>query len=287
MMYVKHIVLIFSFLSIFINNLCCNDDTPIAVITKVKGSSVVIRRNSKIKPQPAAPIFVNDKILTFSSSYVELIFDVGITLRIEENTVFEVKTFFGESRYRKQRVNIGVKINSGSTLVDTKLLENIYELGSFVMVTPSAVACVRGTVFYLRVDDAQTTDVAVFDGELDCYTGVAEEDIEKIFFADEEDVGFYEIRKKVTVSKDKQVTVSSDFTISAVTDLSFDMIEFKKSVVENFIKQSKKNRENLDKWKKERVQWFRKQKEEFKNETYKYKKQFIEEFGIENKKYKK
>lgn len=278
-------VLVAIFSSLYNNTVCY--EKPIAVVTKVKGNCIAVRKSERIKLQLAAPIYVDDKILTFSHSYVEIMFDTGVSLRIEENSVFEVKAFLSAYDFKRSGLDIKAKLNSGSVLVDTEGLQGRSRSGTFIIVTPSVVASVRGTVFYVRISDDQTTNIAVFDGEIDCYIGsLEEEDIEGILFAKEE-TEVYAMKKKMVISKDKQLTVSQDLSSFAITDLSYDIIEYKRTTVENFIKASRKIRENLDKWHKRREQLIKEQKEEFKESIDKHKKEFMKEFQIERKNYKK
>lgn len=284
---VYNLLTMFILLFLADNIACYEKPVPVAVVTKVKGSCFIIRRDEKIKIQPSMPIYVNDKILTSLSSYVEILFDTGISLRIEENSEFEIKTFFTELQPGKQSFSIKTKLVSGCLLADTEFLQDKYKLNSFVVTTPSIVASVRGTIFYLRISDDQTTNIAVFDGEVDCYLGSMEdEEIDKILFG-EEDLAFYEQRKKVNINKDEQIIVSSDLSSFAITELPYDMIEYKKTVVENFVKVSRKNRENLYKWKQKRDEYIERQKEEFRKNIEQQKKNFMEEFEIERIKSKK
>ncbi len=262
---------------LFVVNLICTESNPIAVIVKTKGKVYVFKKEKELKADKYMPLYISDKIKTLNSSYAEILFDCGITLRIEENSFFEIKNFITEdSKTGKKSISTLLNVNSGSILIDTEINKDKYELNSLHAITPTTVASVRGTVFYVKVGDDNTTDVAVFKGQVECSLGGYEQDFESLF---EEELR-QEVRKKIIVEENKQTTISSDLSSVAVVDLSFNLLEYKKTVVKNFLDNSENHRKNFKKFEKERNEWIKTHREEFKKEIKDEKEKFLREFEL-------
>lgn len=275
----KKLVVVFIFLILLVHKTVC-EDTPVAVVCKFKGKPVIIRENKEVKIQQYMPIYVNDKVKTFSSSYVELVFDTGITLRIEENTVVEIKNVILELfDNKKKAVSTVISVETGNVLTDSTVMEDKYWLKSLYILTPTMVASVRGTVFYIKVYDDGSTTVAVFKGEVEGYIGSMDiTEFDEMFKSEEVE---YEKKKKVVIRQDEQALFSTDFTLPAVVELSFSMKEYKRTVVENFIKLAAEYRKNFDRFRQHRDEWIIQHKKQFIKEKDKMKQEFMKEFKFE------
>ncbi|MCS7227372.1 MAG: FecR family protein [Endomicrobia bacterium] len=278
----NYLWIVFTILNLTLQWLYCNI-SPVAVVVKLKGKAVVIRDKKEVKMQQYMPLYIRDIIKTFSASYVEVIFDTGVSLRIEENTVVDIKKIFLElAEEKKRQVSIVLSVNSGSLLTETTVFGDKYHMKHLYILTPTTVASVRGTVFYIKISDDKSTTVAVFKGKVEGYvSGIDEDEIEELLRYEDEEIE-YEKRKKITIEENKQALFSSDWPSPAVVELSFSMKEYKRTVVEDFIKTTAEYRKNFEKFKQQRDEWIKKHKEEFKQEIKDMKKKFIEDFEQEN-----
>lgn len=270
-------------LSIFMCQLISCNNIPVAVVVKLKGKSVVIRGKNEIKIQQYMPLYVNDKVKTFSSSYVECVFDTGISLRIEENTVVEIKNIISDlSETKKKFVSVILSVETGSTLTDATVFNDKYQLKTMYVLTPAMVASVRGTVFYIKVSDDHSTTVAVFKGKVESYIGsIDESELDEMIKSEEQEFE-YEKRKKVVIQDNEQALFSDDLSFPVVVGLSFSMKEYKRTVVDNFIKTTMEYRKNFDKFKQQRDEWIKKYKQQFIKEKQEMKKKFMEDFEYEH-----
>ncbi|MCS7230666.1 MAG: FecR family protein [Elusimicrobiota bacterium] len=273
------------FILLFLVSFLYSDQNPIAVITRLKGKAVIIRLDKKLEVEKYMPVYVEDKLKTFSSSFVELLFENGISLRVEENCNLDFKKIDFKFSEGKKKTKMMLEIFQGASIVDVEVFKEKYQLDSLHIITPTMVASVRGTVFYINVKDDYSTNVAVFEGEVEGY--IDKLDVEELLKLDEEEYEMEELkRKRIVIPERKQTTFSYDVTTPAVIDLTFNMLEYKRTVVDDFLKCTKEYRENFEKFKKQRDEWIRKHKEKFKKEIFEKKKKFMDEFEIEEKEFK-
>ncbi|MEN3014205.1 MAG: FecR family protein [Endomicrobiia bacterium] len=271
----KNLCLIFLLL---IQYIYCHEN-PVALVSKFKGKAIVVRQKKEFKIEKYMPIYKEDKIKTFSLSFVELLFENGVALRIEENCLLDIKKFIVTPDKYKTKTKILLKVHEGSLIVDSFVFKDEYQLEALHIFTPTTVVSVRGTIFYVSVKDDKSTNIAVFEGEVETYLESIDE--EK-FLSLEDEYEFEEMKKKkITIQENKQATFFPDTTIPAVVDLSFNILEYKRTLVEEFLKSTKGYRENFEKLKKQRNEWIMKNKENFKKEIMEKKKKFTEEFEVE------
>ncbi len=251
------------------------EENPVALVVKTKGRTVVERNKKEIKIEQYMPLYLNDKIKTDTASFVELLFDTGICLRIEGKSVFELKKFvqYTYENEEKPYVNFVFKLHKGAVLTDAEVF-NKYNFGSLHIVTPTAVASVRGTVFYVNVVDDDNTKIAVFKGEVECLITEISEDIFDKLFEEE----FYELKKWVVIEEGHQTVFSQDLVLPVQTGLSNDIIEYRKSVVNDFVKLSQRYRKEFEEFKERRSKWIEKHKEQFKKDIIEQKNKFKKEF---------
>jgi len=243
-----------------------NESKPVAVVVKVKGEVFILRNSNKIKADIYMPLYVKDKVQTGSSSTMELIFDSGISFKIEENCDIGIKdivtTLSGTKRISK--VDVEVEINKGGVLVDAKTIQSQYKLSSLKMFTPTATAAIRGTVFYTGVKDDGKTDVAVFEGEVESYAGKTE--------------SIDDFPTKTTIKQDQQTSISDQTTVPPVVDLSAEMKEYKDTVVKSFIAEVSFYRKRIETLKQKRQDWMNKNKSDFEKNIEDKKKNFKKKY---------
>ena len=118
----------------------------IAVATKVKGVSEIMKVGSNNFNSLKAGMILDDgdKVRTGKSGFVAIIFiDDKSTLKVKENSEAVITG-------RKTKKNISKKINiDGGTIRASITKQNV----DFVIQTPTSVASVKGTDFWMVVDE--------------------------------------------------------------------------------------------------------------------------------------
>jgi|TARA_B110000914_G_scaffold132379_1_gene115686 hypothetical protein len=131
----------------------------IAVATKVKGVSEIMKVGSKNFNALKAGMILDDgdKVRTGNSGFVAIIFiDDKSTLKIKENS---------EAVITGQRTvkNISKKINiDGGTIRASITKQNV----DFVIQTPTSVASVKGTDFWMVVDELLGDQIIGIEGQV-------------------------------------------------------------------------------------------------------------------------
>jgi hypothetical protein len=131
----------------------------IAVATKVKGVSEIMKVGSKNFNSLKAGMILDDgdKVRTGNSGFVAIIFiDDKSTLKIKENS---------EAVITGQRTvkNISKKINiDGGTIRASITKQNV----DFVIQTPTSVASVKGTDFWMVVDELLGDQIIGIEGQV-------------------------------------------------------------------------------------------------------------------------
>ncbi len=99
----------------------------------------------------------SDTLRTGSDSYCEVVFGERNIFRLEENTIVRID-------WARSNINI----TEGSIgAVFTKLDKFLTREKDFTLTSPSMVAGIRGTVFFIRVEDSRNTYLCLCNGELD------------------------------------------------------------------------------------------------------------------------
>ena len=150
----KNLFLIFLFT---LSNLVLAD--KIAVATKVKGMAEIMKVGSKEfkSLRPGTILDDGDKIRTGKSGYVAIIFiDDKSTLKIKENSEAVITG-------RRTTKDISKKINmDGGTIRASITKQNV----DFVIQTPTSVASVKGTDFWMLVDELLGDQVIGIEGQV-------------------------------------------------------------------------------------------------------------------------
>ena len=242
------------------------DTKPIAVVVKVKGEVIILRAENKFKAEIYMPLYVKDKVKTGSYSTMELIFDSGVSFKIEENCeikIIDIVTKMSDDK-RVSKLDIEVEIDKGGVLVDAKTIPSQYKLNSLKIFTPTATAAVRGTVFYTEVKDDGRTDLAVFEGEIESYVGKTE--------------NMDNFTNRTIIKNDQQTSINDQTTVPSIVDLTSEMKEYKNTVVKSFIAEVEFYRKRIETLKQKRNEWINKNKSDFEKNVEEKKKNFKKKF---------
>lgn len=103
----------------------------------------------------------NDIIKTGKNSYCDVVFNKGNIFHLEPDTVIVIK--MSETRF---------EIKSGAMAAVFSRLKNILPKKKMLTLhTPSASAGIRGTVFYIRVEDQNNSYICTCNGTLELNSG--------------------------------------------------------------------------------------------------------------------
>lgn len=131
----------------------------IAVTTKVKGVSEIMKVGSKKFSSLKAGMILDDgdKVRTGKSGFVAIIFiDDKSTLKVKENSEAVITG-------RRTKKNISKKINiDGGTIRASITKQNV----DFVIQTPTSVASVKGTDFWMVVDELLGDQIIGIEGQV-------------------------------------------------------------------------------------------------------------------------
>ena len=133
----------FILLSVLIGIIVTEDNELIAVTTKAKGDVTFRSWDSKdfADLKPAKVLNDGDHIQTGSDGFGALVYlDDKSTIKVKENTDFDVIGTRGEKGISKR-----IKMNSGT--IKAKMQKG--NAGGFIIETPTSVATVKGTEFWL------------------------------------------------------------------------------------------------------------------------------------------
>jgi len=131
----------------------------IAVATKVKGVSEIMKVGSKNFSSLKAGTILDDgdKVRTGKSGFVAIIFiDDKSTLKVKENSEAVITG-------QRTKKNISKKINiDGGTIRASITKQNV----DFVIQTPTSVASVKGTDFWMVVDELLGDQIIGIEGQV-------------------------------------------------------------------------------------------------------------------------
>ena len=158
----KSVIRIILLLFTFVLPLCAGGqkDTGSVIPSGAEGKIVYLEGEVTVNNASVEigdPVLDSDIVATGPDSYCEIVFGGKNVFRLEENTVADID-WSGSS----------VNINKGAIgAVFTKLEAVVASEDVFSVKTPTAVAGVRGTVFYIKVEDPENTYICICNGELD------------------------------------------------------------------------------------------------------------------------
>ena len=131
----------------------------IAVTTKVKGVSEIMKVGSKKFSSLKAGMILDDgdKIRTGKSGFVAIIFiDDKSTLKVKENSEAVITG-------RRTKKNISKKINIDGGIIRASITKQNVD---FVIQTPTSVASVKGTDFWMVVDELLGDQIIGIEGQV-------------------------------------------------------------------------------------------------------------------------
>jgi len=109
------------------------------------------------RPEFGQKVPIGARVQTGRGSYCEIVFDERNILRIAENTI-AIVSIDGSNRA------IDLKLGAIGAVLDK--LDTVASGGAFRVATPSVVAGVRGTVFFIAVESPDTTYACTCNGSL-------------------------------------------------------------------------------------------------------------------------
>lgn len=160
-MHSKVILFLVSFIFLFNFQIFPQTENRTCRIKSMIGS-VKIRKNGTVNWMNARvgmPVRERDGLRTFVESEAELETSEGTTIKVGENSTFELSEFQQNKDVQKTKV----KIMNGSMLSNVKKLVN--PSSSFEFETPTATAAIRGTTVGLDVNKEQT-NIKVYEGKV-------------------------------------------------------------------------------------------------------------------------
>jgi len=233
---------------------------PAALVVKVTGSAFVVRGGGRATVSQYMPLYLSDRLETGRQSSVEVLFDTGVNVRIEENCVVELVSLVMVPVPKRAVKSVSMELNvrSGGVLVDGATVKEKYRLKSLKVRTPTSVAAVRGTVFYAGVGDSGSGKVAVFEGKVQTYRAGREDD------------------GGVEVGTGSQVVIGPADEELTVVDFDDATRAYGSSVVEDYRRAVAYYRQQLEYFKKQRDRWLRQHKDAFMREIEQNKREFMQ-----------
>lgn len=129
---------------------------PLARITLIEGNASVLKKGAEDwRPaRPNMPLAVGDEIYARAESFVEVRYEIGAVVRLNEETKVVIES--SDKSGVKSRSTLGdVWVNMKKLTVSGK---------RFDMASPTAVASIRGTSYRMTTGADSSTDVNVFNG---------------------------------------------------------------------------------------------------------------------------
>lgn len=131
---------------------------PPARITHIEGSASVLRSGASQwrDARPGMPLGVGDELYARTESFVEVRYEVGAVVRLNEETKMILEEV--------SDAVITTRTPMGDVWVNMRRLTSAGR--QFDMATPTAVASIRGTSYRMTTAADSSTDVNVFGGEV-------------------------------------------------------------------------------------------------------------------------
>lgn len=128
-----------------------------ARIQMIQGSADVFKAatSKSSVARVGMPLGVGDTLRSHQESFVEVLFDNGEVIRLDENSVLAI------DRVDSQKAVSSLPV--GRVWVNMK---KIVSHRAFDVSTPTAVAAIRGTIYDMRAGEDLSVDVGVYDGKV-------------------------------------------------------------------------------------------------------------------------
>lgn len=237
----KNLGLITVFVSIFVLSLNATE----VVITNLKGNVKVWSEKSNwIKATIGLKLTENNKLM-IKKGYAELVFYNGTVLKVKENTEIDFSKLIGSE----------IKIGISRGKIFSKVIP-FKENQHLTIITPTAIASIRGTEFIMEVDE-NNTSLAVLSGK-----------VEFGFIRDEQLLNVIEVNEMERCSIDVSGKIGEKQTINEfeINNLQkeFNIKKLEKTKIEENIENTETDKESV---KKEELNVLRNELKNFINET--------------------
>ncbi len=129
-----------------------------AKIKRIEGKTSVLRKGAEnwINARVNMPLNTGDAVYTRKESFVEIVYESGAILRMDEETKIRIEEV--TSKGSKTKTPIGnIWANMQKLLSSRK---------DFELSSPTATAAIRGTVFNMNTKQDSSTDVSVYKGKV-------------------------------------------------------------------------------------------------------------------------
>jgi hypothetical protein len=128
-----------------------------ARIQLIQGSADLYRAATakSLVARVGMPVGVGDTLRSQKESFVEVLFENGEVLRLDENSILAIEKI--DSQNAESSLPVGrVWVN----------MKKIVSHRAFDVSTPTAVAAIRGTIYDMRAGEDLSVDVSVYDGKV-------------------------------------------------------------------------------------------------------------------------
>ena len=132
--------------------------SSVAKIQLVEGNVSVLKKGSE-KWRTAhvnTPLNVGDEVYSKKESFVEVVYNSGAILRMDENTKIIIT----------EMTEKGIKTKTPLGNIWANMRKLVVSQKEFELESPTATAAIRGTVFQMNAKKDSTTDVSVYEGKV-------------------------------------------------------------------------------------------------------------------------
>jgi len=143
-----------------------DEDKSSAKLSELEGNVTYQQKNAQdwSEAEINLHLFPQERIKTGNNSFARLIFADASRTTMISDTELVIKSI-EPTQETEGLIDIVVKVIVGLTLFEVKDKEGVKR--KFMVESPSAITCVRGTIFSVAVYDNKTTRVVVKKGQVD------------------------------------------------------------------------------------------------------------------------
>jgi hypothetical protein len=129
---------------------------PVATVASIEGKASMLRGDSEEwrEVRVGMPLKQGDQLFSHKESFVELRYAAGAVVRLNENTKIVLREGNEQGAVTEHLL--------GDVWVNMKKISS--RKGNFDMVSPTAVASIRGTSYHMSTAQDSSTDVNVYNG---------------------------------------------------------------------------------------------------------------------------
>jgi len=188
-------------------------------------------------------ILTGDKVRTYRRSRAELDLAQLDIIRLAPRTLVDIIKLYEETREKKVKTEI--KLEQGELWASVRKVEMETE---FDISAPITAAAITGTVLRMRVEEDSTTQLKVYDGEVNITNAPHREDLKPKFLIPREVPGPHEIPGPHEVSLEEWI-----YIVKSMQQITID----KQGKVVSMGKFSEEDKDEKDSW----VKWNKKRDE--------------------------